>query len=1186
MHYVKHFDINSIPTRPTACIELQGAPNAATEGAVGTLAMDMTSINHDVYKCVDVKGSVYTWELVSAGMSIVSAIMSGEGEQSVTFEYFKLRTPKGYIVKPGDLIVDLGGYLYQIQTIGAEDCVAEYSGIRFSGGGEIIFPPTEIVDNLHSTDKGAALSANQGKVLREQVEKAINESWTFVEVVAEDNKFNLGINQTYLIKNNNYGSEWNPKIILTSGSSSYELNSEHFQFDKWTDSVKFRICDITFYTALSSGIPCAVTYEVNGTRFSTSLIIASQNALFSIEKSTAPDISVFKIREDAQIQGLTGAPGKSAYEIAKEAGLVETEEEWYEFLKGEKGDPGYVPYDSTISVGDIKNGIMINANGTEGSNSGSCATDFIEVKEGFTLKVEGAFVTYSRSICVYDRSKVFLSKIVNESSATEHIFTIPEGAQYIRVTCKPDVAPKLTYLDENPIVLDLARLDNKTKAIAQDIDSMRAGVTVRNNGKLSWTKDGGDTILHFEDKLLFYANGIKDSALEWANITTDISDSVSTDGTKADITIQNYRSLVYNVSSNKLAFREKTKYLADDIVLLVNSYGTPCGGSLMRLLDLERVINLENNSAVGQVAFYLGGALDDYAVTWEKGEGEILYVTIPNYFKFRYGTSSVDFKDWASCSTHITDNIVIDGTKATITISNYGYKLVFNILDKQMYIRQRGEMVSGDFVLMVNGYGTPCGGALMRFIDLGRIMNLERDGAVSQVAFYLGGALDDYAVTWEKGEDQTLYITIPNYFRFRHDPIGSVDFKDWASCSTHITDNIVIDGTKATITITGYGKKLVFNINDKQLYIRSRGEMVSGDFLLMVNGYGTPCGGALMRFIDLGRIMSLETDVADMRLKIQPMDTSARNKIMQFATLFNNTSKADPFIFFTDPHLTQFSGEAWRNEFEYYMQHLANSYNEAPVDRVFCGGDWLGHDELPEEACYRLGLIDSTMRKSFSNYHLIVGNHDTNYQGKLNSGAERYTGKIANATIANLWARNTKKLYYKIESDNTDFYVLDTNAPTNDTNGVWDTDYQAEQYKWFARELKKNERDNIAVMVHIFLNFTKGSDGKYITSTASVQDCSVKIGEIVAAFNSRTSVMVGNETFNFGDAMGKVRFIMCGHKHLDFITTNFAGGIPVITTTHMRDGNKPTYDLCLVDYTNNKLHLVRIGSGDDRVVNI
>lgn len=69
MHYVKHFDINGVATKQAACIELHGAPNAATEGYVGVLGLDVDSPTHEVYKCVEVRGSIYTWELLSSGGS-------------------------------------------------------------------------------------------------------------------------------------------------------------------------------------------------------------------------------------------------------------------------------------------------------------------------------------------------------------------------------------------------------------------------------------------------------------------------------------------------------------------------------------------------------------------------------------------------------------------------------------------------------------------------------------------------------------------------------------------------------------------------------------------------------------------------------------------------------------------------------------------------------------------------------------------------------------------------------------------------------------------------------------------------------------------------------------------------------------------------------------------------------------
>jgi hypothetical protein len=143
MHYVKQFSINGIDTKQTACIELQGRPNAATEGAVGALAMDMTSPSHDVYKCVAVNGSLYTWELLSSGTSIITAKISRDGAANMNFPYSDLIAPSNclikaedvILVKAGDIIIDSKGYVYHITSIGTTECAAIYSGIRFDGNG-------------------------------------------------------------------------------------------------------------------------------------------------------------------------------------------------------------------------------------------------------------------------------------------------------------------------------------------------------------------------------------------------------------------------------------------------------------------------------------------------------------------------------------------------------------------------------------------------------------------------------------------------------------------------------------------------------------------------------------------------------------------------------------------------------------------------------------------------------------------------------------------------------------------------------------------------------------------------------------------------------------------------------------------------------------------------------------------
>jgi hypothetical protein len=134
MHYVDFFDINGVNTKQSACIELHGRPNAATEGKVGVLGVDVDSTTHDVYKCVAVKGSVHTWELLSSGMSVIFSRHSpGPFEGHSNLYYSDMVLPSLYVVKVGDLVIDDMGLLYQVVALGSDHCKVEYCGVDFHG---------------------------------------------------------------------------------------------------------------------------------------------------------------------------------------------------------------------------------------------------------------------------------------------------------------------------------------------------------------------------------------------------------------------------------------------------------------------------------------------------------------------------------------------------------------------------------------------------------------------------------------------------------------------------------------------------------------------------------------------------------------------------------------------------------------------------------------------------------------------------------------------------------------------------------------------------------------------------------------------------------------------------------------------------------------------------------------------
>ena len=322
-------------------------------------------------------------------------------------------------------------------------------------------------------------------------------------------------------------------------------------------------------------------------------------------------------------------------------------------------------------------------------------------------------------------------------------------------------------------------------------------------------------------------------------------------------------------------------------------------------------------------------------------------------------------------------------------------------------------------------------------------------------------------------------------------------------------------------------------------------------------------------------LLEVYTDNENKRLeaKIGTEDTFAisTEKVQSFAGLFNGSNNVETFMFFTDPHLCQHEGDTWRTEFDEYMSTLKKYYNESPVTRVFCGGDWLGGTiSDASDACYRLGLADAKMRESFAEYYNMRGNHESNFS---------YDGVnpvLNRNTIKNLMFRKEGKTYYSVDGDNSKFFIFDTQ---DESDSLFDSVHLIEQSVWFVEALKNNTTENIIMMMHIVLAFNDAT-GEF----SNVYPTPNQLTLIANAFNERSNIIVNGTNYDFIDAVGKVKFMMAGHTHEDYTTT--VNGIPTAITTNLREGGIPTFDLCLADYNNNKLHLVRVGTGENRTIDI
>lgn len=313
---------------------------------------------------------------------------------------------------------------------------------------------------------------------------------------------------------------------------------------------------------------------------------------------------------------------------------------------------------------------------------------------------------------------------------------------------------------------------------------------------------------------------------------------------------------------------------------------------------------------------------------------------------------------------------------------------------------------------------------------------------------------------------------------------------------------------------------------------------------------------------------------------------TAQEKIKEFSQNYSNTGESDTLVFFSDPHIMNHQSNmdarmlAIASE---RMSEVKKYADEIGPDAIICGGDWLNSGDTKAAACYKLRLIKGICKKYFGyyNFHNLLGNHDTNYQGIDQEGADANTGRLGQSVINNILFReeNTQKSYFSFDTSLTKYYCFDTGID-------WDTaitDYQQEQLNWFAQSLANADDRHIVVAMHIFSTVTDEADfGR------DKRPMAMEIVSIIAAFNNRTSITVGGVAYDYATKTGTIHCILTGHTHYDkvyYATDN----LPVICITDATDyaASATKFDMGMLDYANSKLYLVRVNdTASDRTINL
>ena len=416
-------------------------------------------------------------------------------------------------------------------------------------------------------------------------------------------------------------------------------------------------------------------------------------------------------------------------------------------------------------------------------------------------------------------------------------------------------------------------------------------------------------------------------------------------------------------------------------------------------------------------------------------------------------------------------------------------------------------------------------------------------------------------------------------FKLKGDNGGA---KTWESISTNLTESqITIDGNSAIITIPNY-RWLVYNTDDKQLYLRNNNgsgnyAIQRNDIVLLYNAYNQPVHGILHeRWLDQkARSIEGETDT---------LETMA---IM--AEIFQNTNPIDCFLYFTDPHLKE--NAVKETQYKAWMNKLRDYAHQLPVNFTVCGGDWIGNSDTPADAITKLAEAYGTMKKNFNNFHLIMGNHDTNYQGISEEEkaaheadpsytAVRGTGKLDQQINNNLWYKGGKS-YYTFDTPNARYIILDTGLEFDNFSTSSNHAYYLDEADWLAETLQSNTKEHIVLLQHIIYSswaqqtvaviadgFTKIANA-YNTATASTAATATITGPS------------GNVTYTFNTApAGHVDLCIAGHSHQDGTAT--INNIPCVVRTSMRyNGSSATtkqiFDIVTIDFTDKLAQFTRVG---------
>lgn len=511
-------------------------------------------------------------------------------------------------------------------------------------------------------------------------------------------------------------------------------------------------------------------------------------------------------------------------------------------------------------------------------------------------------------------------------------------------------------------------------------------------------------------------------------------------------------------------------------------------------------------------------------------------------------------KEWSDITTGLSD-VYINGDKCDIEVQ-YGCGLYYEVTSNKLIMCPPSYAYINMICLIINRYGRAVGGCLfdeyMSYVEdttdtiNTQVANNYTTYKSTEYAFIYAG--NDNDVVIEDGASGALSVTIPANLTLLSAPSNNGTSIVTADCIDSILPYAVVKNDGTIRVNIPYRSALFYNLSTGKFGVSPLSYCYPGLIIMVNNIYSNAVSGCL---ID-------EINAKDKKLNTLVSNFESDVKLAEFASVVNNSSEnSERIMFFTDPHTVY--GVDWEKRTSTHIDYIKRLFDSSACDIIIDGGDWLTDSQTAQDASHALGFIKS----QWTGYphKLVIGNHDTNYQGEE---------RLSQSGINNLAFAG--KSYYSFETDNTLFIVVDTQTDNATLNSE---DYKKEQMTFVKDVMLANTKQHIIIIGHIL--FANESDN----ASKTVFDFMYEIVNFASKFNRRvgyTPSLIGSYV-NMANCTGYVECVMGGHLHTDYTGTTMS--IPYILTKN-NDFTNPAIDLINIDYDNRLITIKRVGDGSDR----